>query len=60
MVLVNVLPSFCGAGSEALRALGLEKIGASGPLSVGFSFEALKRLFSLSAGEVPELQMPSR
>ena len=44
MVLVNVLPSFCGAGSKALRALGLEKIGAPGPLTLGFSFEALRRL----------------
>lgn len=44
MVLVNVLPSFCGAGSKALQALGLEKIGAPGPLTLGFSFEALRRL----------------
>lgn len=59
MVLVNVLPSFYRAGCKALRALGLEEVRAPGPLTLGFSFEALRRLFSLNAGEVPELQMPS-
>ena len=58
-VLVNVLPSLCRAGSKALRALGLEETRAPGPLALGFSFEGLRRVFSLSARKIPSSQMPS-